>query len=366
MSQGKVKHVFPGGNTSQGFFSYYDNILAQEEATRIMVIKGGPGVGKSTFMKKIAAEMLGSGYDVEFMHCSSDNNSLDGIVIPAIKVALLDGTAPHVVDPKNPGAVDEIIHLGDFWNEAGIRDSKEDILKDNREVGRTFARAYKYIKAASYIYQDTEVINSWAVDRAQINTVTSKVIEELFRGKDVAAREGKQRHLFASAITPDGLKNYLTSVLTTEKVYVIKGEQGTGTERLLEKVRASAVEKGYDVESYYCALFPCKLEHLVIPGLSVSFTTSNDYHQAEVKAFKEIDLNQYLNLSVIEAYADVISYNKTEFDALLGRAIGTIAKAKEIHDRMETYYIPNMDFEAVQMCWESTMARIWEYAEEFK
>ncbi|NLL04572.1 MAG: ATPase [Clostridiaceae bacterium] len=95
MSKGKIRHMFLGGNTSQGFFSYYDYILSQEEATRIICIKGGPGVGKSTFMKKIGKEMEDRGYDVEYMHCSSDNNSIDGVVIPAIKVALLDGTAPH-------------------------------------------------------------------------------------------------------------------------------------------------------------------------------------------------------------------------------------------------------------------------------
>jgi len=38
--------------------------------------------------------MVERGYDVEFMHCSSDNNSLDGVVIPSLKIALLDGTAP--------------------------------------------------------------------------------------------------------------------------------------------------------------------------------------------------------------------------------------------------------------------------------
>ena len=51
MSQGKSRDLFPGGNTSLGFFSYYNNIISQEEANRIFVIKGGPGVGKSTFMK---------------------------------------------------------------------------------------------------------------------------------------------------------------------------------------------------------------------------------------------------------------------------------------------------------------------------
>lgn len=97
MLKGKIKHVFPGGNTPQGFFSYYDYIIPSGEATRIFVIKGGPGVGKSTFMKKIGDVMASRGYDVEFHHCSSDNNSLDGVVIPALRVAFIDGTAPHRV-----------------------------------------------------------------------------------------------------------------------------------------------------------------------------------------------------------------------------------------------------------------------------
>ena len=97
MPKGRIRHMFPGGNTSKGFFSFYDYIICQEDAARIFIIKGGPGVGKSTFMKKTALEMANMGYDVEFMHCSSDNNSLDGIVVPRAGIAMIDGTAPHVV-----------------------------------------------------------------------------------------------------------------------------------------------------------------------------------------------------------------------------------------------------------------------------
>ncbi|MTI48455.1 ATPase [Sporosalibacterium faouarense] len=92
---GKIKRVFPGGNTSKGFFSYYDYII-ENDANRIFVIKGGPGTGKSSMMKKVAQDMLDRGYDVEYHHCSSDNNSIDGIVIPKLRVAMIDGTAPHV------------------------------------------------------------------------------------------------------------------------------------------------------------------------------------------------------------------------------------------------------------------------------
>jgi len=98
-SRGQLKKVFPGGNTAQGFYSFYDYII-EPDATRIFIIKGGPGVGKSTFMRKIGEVMLERGYDVEFHCCSSDNNSLDGVVINSIKVALIDGTAPHLATRK--------------------------------------------------------------------------------------------------------------------------------------------------------------------------------------------------------------------------------------------------------------------------
>ena len=53
MAKGKERHMFPGGNTSKGFFSYYDFVLPQEKAKRILILKGGPGVGKSSFMRKL-------------------------------------------------------------------------------------------------------------------------------------------------------------------------------------------------------------------------------------------------------------------------------------------------------------------------
>jgi len=60
MGQGKLRRVFPGGNTCEGFYSFYDYII-EPDATRIFVVKGGPGVGKSTFMRKIGETMLAKG-----------------------------------------------------------------------------------------------------------------------------------------------------------------------------------------------------------------------------------------------------------------------------------------------------------------
>lgn len=355
--------MFPGGNTPKGFHSFYNYILPQEEARRIFVIKGGPGVGKSTFMKKTAQELVELGYDTEFMHCSSDNGSLDGIVIPKLGIAMIDGTSPHIVDPRNPGAVDEIIHLGDFWKEEGLRAKKEEILNVNKEVGRLFARAYRYINAAASVYEDTAVINGWALDRAKLNADADRLLKALFADDPVAGKEGRERRLFASALTPAGLQNFLDTILTG-KLYIIRGAAGTGTESLLEKVKAAATEKGFYTEAYYCPLNPEKLEHLVVPEKGISIATCNKYHSTEQQAFMEIDLNEFLHPEVLKKYSEELAYNEKTFESLLQKGLDTIARAKGLHDHMESYYIPNMDFEAVQRCWESVMARIMGYAAE--
>lgn len=268
------------------------------------------------------------------------------------------------MDPKNPGAVDEIIYLGDFWDEEGIRAKKDYILADNREVGRQFARGYRYLKAAAAIYDDTRAINSWALDKTKVNEIAAELIDSIFGRMALSECEGCQRNLFASAITPEGLKNHLESLLVTGKVYVLKGPQGTNTEKVLEKVKDAALEKGFCVEAYYCTMNPNKIEHLIIPEIGVSLTTENKYHSANVKPYAVFDFNEFLDKNILNLYTPVLEYNEREFEKLLNKAIETISKAKMMHDRIEQYYIPNMDFEAVQRCWECTMARILEHTEK--
>lgn len=362
MPKGKVRHMFPGGNTSKGFFSFYHYIIRQEEAKRIFILKGGPGVGKSTFMKKTAVEMLDRGYDVEYMHCSSDNNSLDGIVIPMIGVAMVDGTAPHVVDPKNPGAVDEIVNLGDYWNETGLKEHRNAIIKVNSEMKGIFARAYRYLNAAWQIYEDSAVLYGSAVDETKINMLAQEIIYELWDGLPLSKTIGRQRSLFASAITPDGFKNYLNDLLVMDNIYMLKGFPGSGTERLLEKIKTAAIERGFNIEAYYCALNPDKLEHLIIPRMNVSFTTVNKYHSTDVCALRTIDFTGMLDSKAMVLDGSEFAYNQSQIDSLLNKAVGIIHGAKALHDELEAYYIPNMDFTAIQKKWEETMKRILEYA----
>lgn len=363
--KGYIKKVFPGGNTPEGFYSFYDYIIPQD-ATRIMVIKGGPGVGKSTFMRKIGEEMVERGFDVEFHHCSSDNRSLDGMVIPSIGVALIDGTAPHVVDPKNPGAVDEIIHLGDYWSESGLRAHKREIMEANREIAGLFARAYRFLRAAKAAYEDWEAINTAGMDFGLANQKADGIIHEILNDIPISARVGRSRHLFASAITPDGMVNYLDTIVTPcPRKYIIEGDPGTGKSTLLHKVARAAIERGFDVELYHCPLNPEKVEHVVIPGFGVALTKSIEPH-TYLPAPEDIivDLNECLDPGVLKKHAAAIDEDRRLFEELFAVAISTIGKAKAVHDLMESYYTPYMDFARIEALRVRTLHRILDYAEE--
>jgi len=363
--RGHIKRVFPGNNTAHGFHSFYDQIIPAD-ARRILVIKGGPGVGKSTFMRKVAEVLIDRGYDAEFHHCSSDNGSLDGVVFPRIGVALIDGTAPHVVDPRNPGAVDEILHLGDFWDERGMRANKQRIMQINREVGRLFERAYRFLRAAQAVYDDIEAANMEGMNFGMANKIADHLLRELFTGIHVSPIAGRSRHLFASANTPDGVVHYLPTIIgPMQHRYIIEGDPGTGKSTLLQKVTTSALERGYFVEVYHCALNPGKVEHVMVPDMSLALTKSIEPHLTPpARGDRVIDMNECLNPAIVAKHAELINQDAGLYDSLLRRAFHFLAAAKHAHDVMEGYYVPNMNFDGVEALREKTLNRVLDYAAE--
>ena len=67
-----MTEYFLGGNTAQGFYSLYDSFCPPRGGMFLWVIKGGPGCGKSTFMKTIAAAAEEAGLVAERVRCSGD------------------------------------------------------------------------------------------------------------------------------------------------------------------------------------------------------------------------------------------------------------------------------------------------------
>lgn len=362
--RGTEKHLFAGGNTSLGFYSFYDQI-APVDSRRIMVIKGGPGVGKSTLMRQIGASLQDQGYAIEYFHCSSDNNSLDGIRAPELEIAMIDGTAPHIVDPKNPGAVDEILNLGEYWDETAIRSHKAEVLSVNATVGRTFQRAYRFLAAARSIYDNIEAANQLSLDIGRANETAVSVIQSIFGHRPVTSTVGKARHLFVSALTPNGPQNFLENLLQpAERRFVLLGSPGTGRSTLVKKVVDTAVERGFYVEAYHCAFDPLKIEHAYIPALRTVIITSAPPHTLDVDNAVTINMDQLRQHAVVVANQEKVAEDMELFWSLLSKATNTLAAAKQLHDHLEEYYIPNMNFHGIEAVRDQVLERIQTYAAE--
>lgn len=357
--QGNIKEVFPGGNTCKGFFSFYDYIIPNDEANRIFCIKGGPGVGKSSFMKSVAKEFVDMGYDVELHHCSSDNNSLDGVVIKEAKVALLDGTAPHVVDPKNPGAVDEILNFGDFWNEEGFKLERGTILSLNKEIKGLFSSSYHYLMSAKEMQDDIETSAEEAVDKAKYGELLLKLKEETTDHLTITGKAGKERHLFHTALTPDGVVDYVETVIpNTFKCYLFEGINTKGIADILNTLAKEYLLKGYDVELYHQPLNPERMETVLVEKLGIALTVNSKMKE---KAYRVVDMGEVMIGEKLQAKEELIGRDVKMKELLLNEAFNRINTAKRKHDEMEKSYIPQMNFAAVTEFRQKIVERIKKY-----
>lgn len=94
-----VTNFFLGANSGEGFQSLYGGFTNPARLRDLMVLKGGPGVGKSTLMKYIGKRAEEAGEDVEYIWCSGDPDSLDAVWLPRLGIAAVDGTSPHDTAP---------------------------------------------------------------------------------------------------------------------------------------------------------------------------------------------------------------------------------------------------------------------------
>lgn len=353
------KHVFPGSNTPFGFYPYYDNIISQESANKIFIIKGGPGTGKSSFMKKVAGFFIDKNVEVEFHHCSADPSSLDGIVIVPAKVAIIDGTSPHVMDPLNPGAVDEILNFSPYWDEQGIRANKESIMAINLVRKQLFNKAYYYLNAAKSVYDAYAQAQAMALNNIKLSTIEQDILKSIFENCKPSNQLGKSRHLFGSAITPDGFIDYLHTIIDKSQIiYTIKDSPGASAKNLMNNILSKGVDLGLYMECYHSPIDREKIEDIVIPKLGIGITVLNDYHTTIVDTTNVYNLTACLDSNTLSDIQSDLDLDYNLINELFARGISTLKQAKTKHALLESYYIPHVNFDKINNLTQDIIAQI--------
>ena len=332
-------HFFAGANTARGFYSCFDHILPAPQRKRMYFIKGGPGVGKSTLMRRVAQSAEEKGLDVLYYHCSSDPDSLDGICLPARGMGMMDGTAPHVYDPSVPGARDKLLSLGDHLDEASLMPHAGEIAEVQRQISARFARCYRYLAAAQ------QVLHA-APPPPLDQTKTAQLLDSWTHSLPLRGGTGQMRELFASAFTPKGLIT-LTDFSLMERCITLEVPFGAHATQLLNQTAQQASMRGLDVIRLLDPLCPEETAHVMIPAHGIAFCTaqrapeSGEWLTADaVFTVQEIDREQ--------------SFDRNAYELLCQRAVEQLSQAKALHDELEAFYVKNMDF----LGWQTVLDRV--------
>lgn len=134
----------------------YINSLTHGFEKRIF-IKGRPGTGKSTFLKKIRTAALNRGFDTETYYCSFDPGSLDMVIIRELSVCIFDSTSPHEMFPSLSSD-----NIFDIYNIAVTAGTDEKYFKELSEIQVKYdiemAEAKKHLSDILKIHDETNSI----------------------------------------------------------------------------------------------------------------------------------------------------------------------------------------------------------------
>ncbi|MFC3886342.1 PRK06851 family protein [Bacillus songklensis] len=356
---GRVINYYAGGNTARGFYSLYESNLKGMD--RLFILKGGPGTGKSSLMKQIGADWNSKGYNVQYLHCSSDNDSIDGVIIEQLKVAIVDGTAPHVIEPKAPGAVEEYVNLGTAWDSGKLCGHRENIVQYNQNISDAFQSAYSCFSQALKIHDNWEKIYIANMDFSKANALTEQLMKQLFQHQTLN-KKADVRHRFLGAATPKGAVDFVPNL--TEDVsnrYFIKGRPGSGKSTMLKKIAANAEERGFDVEVYHCGFDPKSLDMVIVRELGFAIFDSTAPHEYFPEKSSDEIIDMYgtlINAGTDERYAEQLLDVSGRYSAKMKEAISYLAQAKSLHDELEAIYIEAMDFGKVEEIKEEIQTEI--------
>ena len=341
---------FLGGNTPSGFYSLYHQLSDPEHIRALYIIKSGPGSGKSSLMRRVGRHTQAAGLETEEVLCSGDPDSLDALILPQLGAAIVDGTAPHVVEPQCPGVVDRYIDLSGFYDRAGLQPPKEQIQAAFTEYQGRYKRVYRCLGAAGELRRDmNELLDTDAVQQRLAKRAAGIIGREL---KKPGTGPSRPRQRFLSAVTHKGFVSLWDTVdAQAGRVYELADSYGLA-HHLLNPLLTAGLAAGHQVIACPDPMAPDRLAHLLVPELELAFLTA----QGLEDPYRRLRLDGAVDEILLRKNRSQLRFAQKVHTALVEEAVHSLTQAKEMHDQLEGLYNPYVDFGLV----EETARQIFE------
>ena len=327
---------FAAANGYKGFTSYFNTVFNPREYEKIFILKGGPGTGKSSIMKAVANKYQKMNVYVEAIHCSSDTSSLDGVILEKCKkrIAIIDGTAPHCVDPRFPGAIEEIINLGEFWDDKILINNKEKIISITEKKSKSYNEAYGYLKLAGDITAlvDKEISEYWKYD---VEDTTEKILNS------TNSEEGSTKTRLISSFGKNGFGRLDPLKSIEKKRYCVVGIYGS------EYIFSAHLKEILDAKNINYVHFPSSLDGEKSYGFYIPSTNTTILCDSARTAddTEIVDTAKYLKLPFSEKTRCMLEFLWKEREVMLWNSADEFKKASDEHFSLEKIYTAAMNFD---------------------
>lgn len=262
----------------------------------------------------------------------------------------------HVMEPSYPGVSGHYINLGAFYDRKALRADSGKLLALTKNYKEQYAAAYRCFHTANEVrrHEEIGILTPGAVSKVE-KRVQGILSREVKRRK---GEDGNIIHRLLGGLTCQG-KLFLLETVHEKAKRVYELQESCGLAPLmLRMLEEGIVRAGYDVISSPAAEDPTKLEHLLVPELSLAFVTTMPGARLEKRPFRRIRMDSMAEKEVLQAARSKLRFAGRIADGLLEDGIEKLRQAKQIHDEMEALYHPHVDFHGIDKLTKSLLAEI--------
>lgn len=349
---------FAASNGENGFHSFYPEVF-DDALSRVVILKGGPGTGKSSLMRQAARRAASHGYAVEEIRCSSDPDSLDGILGRTAQdsFAMLDGTAPHVTEMTLPGARDALLNLGEFWSETQLRAQRADIAAQVQQRAALYRRLYGYLSAAG---QCTRNMSEAA--RGYLNPDKLRAWVTRLLGSYPAGQGYARRVMVTCSIGMKGICRFPTFEQSAARTVCIR-DWGQTAYLLHEELLRQAQQRRMRVWVSYDPLIPQRPDGVFLPDCHLAVITRNPAAVTDGEdgcaLARTLSMRRFATADGCRAAQPAIAPARCCRDRLLRAACATLDDIRKVHFSLEAQYAAAMDFDRLQRFTEQYLSRFF-------
>lgn len=363
------KHYFAAGNSFFGFKSYFDHIFGTENNNRLYILKGGPGCGKSTFMKKVGLFCEKEGYTVEYYRCSSDPDSLDGIAIKELRTAIADGTSPHAIEPKFAGAFEEIIDLGKSWDTEKLSKNLMQIKDLSERKSLLYKKAYNFLNVCRKINSLSSEICSKHILTEKLEKSTDRLIKGILGKKALSNNEniGIKELRIIDSFSGKG-KIHLCTLENMAKICIfikapdfLSGSVDIFMNTLVRKL------SDLNANMIVCPGIPDTSTtggiYLIDEGISIT-PYSNELVELCDKNCKKcriINTLRFMNTEKVSKKRSELKFYTKLYGAFEEKATNALYEASKIHSELEKLYGECTDYSVTEKITKELLKKIKDY-----